>query len=104
VRKLSAILRVADALDYNREQNVKEVKCALASPETLSIEAIGSSHLKDEIQRAHEKGTLMQEVFNVKLLIRQAKAMPKIANEINNEGRSDAPHPLGKKYSISRRR
>jgi exopolyphosphatase/guanosine-5'-triphosphate,3'-diphosphate pyrophosphatase len=104
VRKLSAILRVADALDYNREQNVKEVKCALASPETLSIEGIGSTNLKDELQRAHEKGTLMREVFNVKLVIRQAKAMPKIVNESDNERGSDAPHPLREEHSISRRR
>jgi exopolyphosphatase/guanosine-5'-triphosphate,3'-diphosphate pyrophosphatase len=73
VRKLSAILRVADALDYKREQNVKEVKCALSGPKTLCIEGIASVNLKDEMERAVAKGTLLQEVFNVKLLIRQAK-------------------------------
>jgi exopolyphosphatase / guanosine-5'-triphosphate,3'-diphosphate pyrophosphatase len=73
VRKLSAILRVADALDYKREQNVKEVKCALSGPKTLCIEGIASVNLQDEMERAVAKGTLMQEVFNVKLLIRQAK-------------------------------
>ena len=75
VRKLSAILRVADALDYKREQNVKEVKCALSGPKTLTIEGIASTNLKEEIERALEKGALMQEVFNVKLDIRQAKAV-----------------------------
>ena len=75
VRKLSAILRVADALDCRREQNVKEVKCALSGPRTLSIEGIASVNLKGEIERAIEKSALMREVFNVKLLIRQAKAV-----------------------------
>ena len=75
VRRLSAILRVADALDYKREQNVKEVKCALSGPKTLCIEGIASVNLKDEMDRAILKGTLMEEVFNLKLLIRQAKTI-----------------------------
>lgn len=73
VRKLSAILRVADALDYRQEQNVREVKCALSAPKTLCIEGIAFAKLKGEIERTLEKGALMEEVFNVKLLIRQAK-------------------------------
>jgi exopolyphosphatase/guanosine-5'-triphosphate,3'-diphosphate pyrophosphatase len=75
VRKLSAILRVADALDFKREQNVKEVKCALSGPKTLSIEAIAPSTLKAEIERAIEKSALLHEVFNLKLNIRQAKGI-----------------------------
>ena len=75
VRKLSAILRVADALDYKREQNIREVKCALSAPKTLCIEGIAFGKLKGEIERALEKGALMEEVFNVKLLIRQAKGI-----------------------------
>ena len=66
---------MADALDYKREQTVKEVKCALSGPKTLSIEGIASTNLKGEIERALEKSGLMQEVFNVKLVIRQAKAV-----------------------------
>ena len=73
VRKLSAILRVADALDYKREQNIREVKCALSAPKTLCIDSIASAKLQGEIERAVEKGALMEEVFNVRLLIRQAK-------------------------------
>ena len=75
VRKLSAILRVADALDYKQEQNVREVKCALSSPKTLCIEGIASVKLTGEIERALAKGSLMEEVFNVRLLIRQAKGI-----------------------------
>lgn len=75
VRKLSAILRVADALDYRQEQIVREVKCALSAPKTLCIEGIASAKLTGEIERALAKGTLMEEVFNVRLLIRQAKGI-----------------------------
>jgi exopolyphosphatase/guanosine-5'-triphosphate,3'-diphosphate pyrophosphatase len=75
VRKLSAILRVADGLDYEHVQNIREVKCALSAPKTLSIEGIASGKLKGEIEHALEKGALMEEVFNVKLLIRQAKGI-----------------------------
>jgi exopolyphosphatase/guanosine-5'-triphosphate,3'-diphosphate pyrophosphatase len=75
VRKLSAILRVADGLDYEHVQNIREVKCALSEPKTLSIEGIASGKLKGEIEHALEKGALMEEVFNVKLLIRQAKGI-----------------------------
>jgi exopolyphosphatase/guanosine-5'-triphosphate,3'-diphosphate pyrophosphatase len=75
VRKLSAILRVADALDYKQEQTVREVKCALSAPKTLCIEGIASVKLTGEIERALAKGSLMEEVFNVRLLIRQARGI-----------------------------
>ena len=74
VRKLSAILRVADGLDYKREQAVREVKCALSAPKKLCIEGIAATKLKGEIERALAKGALLEEVFNVRLLVRQAKA------------------------------
>jgi exopolyphosphatase/guanosine-5'-triphosphate,3'-diphosphate pyrophosphatase len=76
VRKLSAILRVADALDYKREQTIREVKCALSAPKSLCIEGIATTKLKGEIERAVQKGALLEEVFNVRLLIRQAKQSP----------------------------
>lgn len=75
VRKLSAILRVADGLDYEHEQNIREVKCALSGPKSLCIEGIARTKVKREIERALSKGALMEEVFNVKLLIRQAKGI-----------------------------
>jgi hypothetical protein len=51
------------------------VKCALSAPKSLCIEGIAFGKLKGEIDRALEKGALMEEVFNVKLLIRQAKGI-----------------------------
>jgi hypothetical protein len=62
------------------------------------IEAIGSGNNKEELTRAVAKGALMQEVFNLKLLIRRAKVL---AIPAKLEGRSDASHTLRKKYSVS---
>jgi hypothetical protein len=67
---------VADALDYKREQPISEVKCALSAPKSLCIEGIATTKLKGEIERAVQKGALLEEVFNVRLLIRQAKQSP----------------------------
>ena len=97
VRKLSAILRVADGLDYKREQNIREVKCALSAPKTLYIEAIAAAKLKGEIERAVEKGALMEEVFNVRLLIRQARGShSKLVN-----GSQYAANQTREKHSVS---
>jgi exopolyphosphatase/guanosine-5'-triphosphate,3'-diphosphate pyrophosphatase len=70
VRKLSAILRIADALDYKHEQRVKTVSCALGKSKILSITGSSAANLKDEIERAMAKGELLQEVFNVNLLFK----------------------------------
>jgi exopolyphosphatase/guanosine-5'-triphosphate,3'-diphosphate pyrophosphatase len=67
VRKLSAILRVADAFDYKREQRVKMLTCTLKKSKTLTILATATASLKDELNWAAKKGRLIQEVFNVDL-------------------------------------
>jgi len=72
VRKLSALLRVADALDFKHEQKVKAVTCSVKKSKTLTV--IGSgTNLRDEIERAHEKGELLQEVFNLQLIVKKGK-------------------------------
>jgi len=73
VRKLSALLRVADALDFKREQRVESVSCALDKSKTLTIAASSSFNLEDEIEWAARKGKLIEEVFNVGLSIKKAK-------------------------------
>jgi exopolyphosphatase / guanosine-5'-triphosphate,3'-diphosphate pyrophosphatase len=69
VRKLSAILRIADALDYKHEQRVKAVSCALRKSKTLTITGSSAVSLKDEIEWALDKGELIQEVFNLNLSV-----------------------------------
>jgi len=72
VRKLSAILRIADAFDYKREQRVKTLTCTLKKSKTLTILATAATSLKDELSWAAKKGRLIQEVFNVALDLRRA--------------------------------
>jgi len=73
VRKLSAILRVADALDYKHDQSVKTLNCAMNKSRSLMISGSSTVALKDQVQWALKKGELMQEVFNVNLSIQRAK-------------------------------
>ncbi len=72
VRKLSAILRIADAFDYKREQRVKALTCTLKKSKALTILATAATSLKDELNWAAKKGRLIQEVFNVDLDLRRA--------------------------------
>jgi exopolyphosphatase/guanosine-5'-triphosphate,3'-diphosphate pyrophosphatase len=74
VRKLSAILRVADALDFRGERRVESVSCALnKNLKALTISAASAANLRDEIEWALNKGRLIQEVFNVKLSLKQTR-------------------------------
>jgi exopolyphosphatase / guanosine-5'-triphosphate,3'-diphosphate pyrophosphatase len=70
MRKLSSFLRVADALDFRREQRVESVSCAVKS-KTLSITVASSANVKDEIAWAAKKGKLIQEVFNTELVVQK---------------------------------
>ena len=74
VRKLSSLVRVADALDFRREQRVESVSCALGKDRMLSISVTARDNVRDELQWATKKGRLIQEVFNVELMIQRGKA------------------------------
>jgi len=73
VRKLSALLRIADGLDRRHESRAKEVVCSLSRSKTVSIKVAGPTELKAEIEGAREKRKLMKEVFNVDLVIQEDK-------------------------------
>jgi len=70
IRKLSAMLRIADGLDYSHGSRVKEITCAVSKPKVVSIDVTGPGEVAAEVGRAHEKATLMNEVFNVQTTIR----------------------------------
>jgi exopolyphosphatase/guanosine-5'-triphosphate,3'-diphosphate pyrophosphatase len=74
VRKLSAILRVADGLDRRHESRAKEVLCSQPRSKTISLQITGPTDLKAEIEAAREKRKLMKEVFNVDLTIQEGKS------------------------------
>jgi exopolyphosphatase / guanosine-5'-triphosphate,3'-diphosphate pyrophosphatase len=73
VRKLSSLVRVADALDFRREQRIESVSCALNKSKALTISVTAAESVKEEIDRAAKKGRLIQEVFNVELALQRAK-------------------------------
>jgi len=70
---LSALLRVADALDFRREQRVESVSCAVDKHKTLTITAAANANITDEIDWALEKGKLVKEVFNLSLQLKRTK-------------------------------
>jgi len=76
VRKLSAILRVADSLDYTHDQTVKAVSCAQKQSKQLIIAASAAANLKEHFQRAAKKAGLMQEVFNIDVTFEKTKNNP----------------------------
>ena len=73
VRKLSALLRIADAFDYKHEQRVKSLSCTLKKSKSLTIAGASVVSIKDEIEWALDKGELLQEVFNLDVSIQRAK-------------------------------
>jgi len=73
VRKLSAILRVADALDYTHDQTVKAVSCARRQAKQLVIAASAAANLNEHFDRASRKAGLMQEVFNIDVAFERSK-------------------------------
>ena len=73
VRKLSSILRVADALDFRRGQRIESVSCVVKS-KTLTISVASPANVKEEIEWAANKGKLIQEVFNKELIIQKVSS------------------------------
>ena len=73
VRKLSSLLRVADALDFRREQRVESVSCAVKS-KVLTVSIAAAATVQEEIAWAGKKGRLIQEVFNTELRIQRSSS------------------------------
>tara|TARA_R110000868_G_scaffold259361_9_gene517417 strand:- start:8562 stop:10139 length:1578 start_codon:yes stop_codon:yes gene_type:complete len=68
IKKLSAILRVADGLDRSHYQNVQELNVKVLEKELLlTIKTMDEPHL--EIWGATRKSFLMKEILNKKLVI-----------------------------------
>lgn len=70
IKKLAAILRVADGLDRSHYQNVQELKVEITGTELiLTIKTIDEPHL--EIWGAMRKSHLLREVVGRKIVIRK---------------------------------
>jgi exopolyphosphatase / guanosine-5'-triphosphate,3'-diphosphate pyrophosphatase len=72
VRKLSAILRIANAFDFKHDQKVGALTCALKRSKAVTVTVSGSANPSDEIESALDKGELFEEVFNLKLAIQNS--------------------------------
>ena len=70
VRKLSAILRVADGLDFGRQSRVQNIQCRFIQPRTFAIAVEGAGDLSDEIRSAADKVDLMNEVYGVETVFK----------------------------------
>jgi exopolyphosphatase/guanosine-5'-triphosphate,3'-diphosphate pyrophosphatase len=65
VRKLSAILRVADGLDFGRQSRVQKLEVRPRSGRALTIRLEGAGDLTGEIRSASDKVGLMNEVYGL---------------------------------------
>ncbi len=65
VLKLSAILRLADALDFDHQSKIKDISCKLRSSKKLAIHLTGKGDLTRDIEYALEKSELMNEVYDL---------------------------------------
>jgi exopolyphosphatase/guanosine-5'-triphosphate,3'-diphosphate pyrophosphatase len=69
VRKLSALLRIADGLDRRHEAKVREVQCDLVRQKSLKITMVGHSDLGPELRAGEAKSELLAEIFNLEITI-----------------------------------
>ena len=78
VRRLSAILRVADALDRGHDGRVEEITCAREG-DKLKVDMLSALPCEREALAARQKGDLFGRVFGLKLALtwkRRAAAPP----------------------------
>lgn len=68
VKALSAILRVADGLDFTQQSLVKDITSEV-SPEQVIVNCAVSGEAETEMERALKKGDLFEKVFNRDLAI-----------------------------------
>ena len=68
VLKLSALLRVADALDRGHSQHIEDFDMELTR-DTLFLRAHGTHHIMLERLALEEKAGLFEDVFGYKLVV-----------------------------------
>jgi exopolyphosphatase / guanosine-5'-triphosphate,3'-diphosphate pyrophosphatase len=70
IRKLAALLRVADALDYTHASRVEEIYCAIRG-RRVTLEVLSRYAVDLELEAAREHGPFFQKVFGGDLRLRQ---------------------------------
>lgn len=71
VFKLAAILRIADGLDRNHSQRIKEIKLTRRG-DTLEVEAIGDDDTTVEQIAINGKSDIFEEIYGYKIQLRPA--------------------------------
>jgi exopolyphosphatase/guanosine-5'-triphosphate,3'-diphosphate pyrophosphatase len=70
IRKLAALLRVADALDYTHASRVEEIYCAIRR-RGVTLEVLSRYAVDLELEAAREHGRFFEKVFGGPLRLRQ---------------------------------
>ena len=70
IRKLAALLRVADALDYTHASRVEEIYCAIRG-RRVTLEVLSRYAVDLELEAAREHGRFFEKVFGGPLRLRQ---------------------------------
>ena len=72
VRKLAALLRLADALDRTHASRVEEVYCAIGGRgRKVTLEVLSRYSVELELEAARERGRFFEKVFACSLRLRQ---------------------------------
>ena len=70
IRKLAALLRLADSLDRTHASRVDEIYCAIHS-RRVTLEVLSRYDVSLELAAAREQGRFFEKVFDCKLRLRQ---------------------------------
>jgi exopolyphosphatase / guanosine-5'-triphosphate,3'-diphosphate pyrophosphatase len=70
VRKLAALLRLADALDRTHASRVEEIYCAIGGRK-VTLEVLSRYSVELELEAARERGRFFEKVFACSLRLRQ---------------------------------
>jgi exopolyphosphatase/guanosine-5'-triphosphate,3'-diphosphate pyrophosphatase len=70
IRKLAALIRVADALDRTHATRVEEIYCAIRGPK-VTLEVLSRYAVDLELEAAREHGRFFEKVFDCRLRLRQ---------------------------------
>ncbi len=70
IRQLSALLRLADALDRTHASRVDEIYCAIRR-NRATLEVLSRYDVELELEAARERGAYFEEVFDCRLRLRQ---------------------------------
>ena len=71
INRLASLLRVADALDVNRTQDVKDFTCRIEN-ENLIISVVGPTDLSLEKRAMAMKSDLFEEIYGLKVQLEKA--------------------------------